>query len=137
MDLMQTAAQLFLSKMGQQGEGLDLSSVMSALGQLLPVNGGQLDISALMGAFSKSGNLQNMLSSWLGDGANSAMAPSQIVDILGVDKVTEFASSLGMPTDTAAGGLAAMIPELIDRNSEGGNLIEGDLGKSLLGKFGL
>ena len=48
----------------------------------------------------------------------------QILSGLGDDKVGEFASAVGMEKDAAAQGLADVIPQIMDKSSSGGNLLE-------------
>lgn len=43
MSILDTAAQLFLDKIGAQGSDLSTSNVMSALQNLLPTDGGEID----------------------------------------------------------------------------------------------
>ncbi|WP_010321639.1 YidB family protein [Marinobacterium stanieri] len=138
MSLINMAAQLFISKLGGTGEQLDTGSVVAALQNLLPTDGGELDLNALVGQFTSGGGLADLASSWLGGGDNEAISPSTLIDVLGNDQVSEFAGQLGLGEDTAAEGLAQMIPELIDGNSEGGDLLGGavgDMAKGVLGKL--
>ena len=137
MDLLKIGAQLFMSKLGSGGSGLDASSVVSSLSNLLPTSGGDLDLSALVGKMN-SGGLASIASSFLGGGSNDAFSPSQLMGLLGESKVSEFASSLNIEKDTAAQGLSDMIPDLIDKQSEGGSLLGGiaaSSAKDILGKF--
>lgn len=122
MSLLQMAAQLFLDK-SDGASGLDSGTVASALKNLLPADGNDLNIGALVAQFG-SGNLASMLGSWLGDGDNDAISGTNIVDALGSDKVGSFASELGIDSDRASAGLASMIPELINQNSSGGSLLD-------------
>ena len=123
--MLQMAAQLFLDKSGGN-TGLDVGSVASALKKLLPSDGNDLNIGALVSQFG-SGNLSSMVGSWLGDGANNSISGANIADVLGSDKVASFASELGIDSDQASSGLAGMIPELINQGSSGGSLL-GSLG---------
>ena len=122
MDLLKIGAQLLMSKIG--GGALNEGGVMSALSKLLPTNGGELDLGSLVSKFS-GGGLMSMASSWLGDGDNEAVGSSQILDIFGEDKVSEFASELNIDKGAAAEGLSGMIPDLISKQSEGGSLLGG------------
>ncbi len=138
MSLINMAAQLFLSKLGSSGDQLDLSSVVTGLQNLLPTEGGELDLSALVAQFASGGGLASLASSWLGGGANESLSVSSLLDVLGNEQVSAFAGNLGLSQDTAAEGLAQMIPELIDSNSEGGDLLGGavgDMAKGMLGKL--
>ena len=58
------------------------------------------------------------------------------MDIFGKDKVSEFASKLNIDEGTASNGLADMLPQLIDKASSGGSLLESAMG-SMGGAGGL
>jgi len=137
MSLLQMAAQLFLDKSGGN-TGLDVGTVASALKKLLPIDGNDLNIGALISQFG-SGDLASMVGSWLGDGDNDAITGTNISDALGSDKVASFASELGIDANKASEGLAGMIPELINKNSSGGSLLDSVGGAggvaSLVGKL--
>jgi uncharacterized protein YidB (DUF937 family) len=141
MDLMKLATQLFLSKLGAKGSELSENGVVSALKALLPTTAaGDLDLAALVAMFSK-GDLAALASTWLGDGGNAALSPAQLMSLLGQSKLQGFASSLGLDSGVATRGLAQMLPELIDKNSRGGDLLSslgggevlGSLAKNMLG----
>ena len=133
MSLLQTAAQLFLDKSGGNA-GLDVGTVASALKKLLPGDGDDLNIGALVSQFG-SGDLASMVGSWLGDGDNDAISGTSIVDTLGTDKVASFASELGIDSDKASAGLAGMIPDLINQNSSGGSLLDSVGGAAGMASF--
>lgn len=138
MDLLKVAAQLFMNKMNG-GENLEQSSVIGALSQLLPTNGGNLDIASLVSMFTKNGGgLASLAQSWLGDGGNQNFGIDDVLGLFGESKVGDFAAKLGLGTQEAASGLSDMIPELVDQSSEGGDLVAdigSKLAKSALSKF--
>ena len=139
MDLMELGAQLLSDKTGTQ---LDQNNIASALTGLLGDGQGNVDVGALASKIAGSGQLGDILGSWLGDGTNSAISADDILGIFGEGNVADFASKLGTDTSDAAGGLAQALPELMDKASSGGNILEslggaeGLLGaaKSLFGK---
>ncbi|MCB1746624.1 MAG: DUF937 domain-containing protein [Gammaproteobacteria bacterium] len=135
MDLLELATRLFKDKVGGGG-GLDSAAVMQALGGLLGDGRGGLDLGALVGKL-EGGGLAALAQSWLGDGANQAMSMQQVVQLFGDGAIGDFAARLGLETDTASQGLATMLPELIDRQSSGGSLLDavGGVG-GLLGAAG-
>ncbi len=122
MDIQQIlaiGAQAFMQK---SGSNVDQGSVVSALSGLLGGSDG-LDIGDLISKF-QGGGMADLVSSWLGDGGNEAIAPNQVVDMLGGDKISSFASQLGMSPDQAAEGLSDAIPQMIDKASSGGALLD-------------
>lgn len=126
--IIEIAAQIFKSKVG---EDLNIASVISALQALLPTQGGELDIAGLVSKFSgQGGGMMALAQSWLADGPNNSLSIADIVGFFGKQSVDDFASKLNLDSEKAAGGLADMIPELIDKSSEGGSLL-GDIGSGL------
>ncbi|WP_339896830.1 YidB family protein [uncultured Gilvimarinus sp.] len=126
MSLLNMAADIFLNQLGGKGEGLDLQKVMGGLKSLLPTEGGDLDIPALLNMVTQQGGgLAAAAQSWLGDGANQSLGSQDVKSLLGEDKVAQFGSQIGVETDTAAEGLAGMLPKLLDKSSEGGSLLSG------------
>lgn len=123
MNLLNMAAEILGSKLSQSGNNTSTSALVSALKGLLPTGGdGELDLNDLVGLLNKGG-LTSLVSTWLGDAKNSPISVSQIVSLLGQDKIASFAKAIGANTDTASKGLSEMLPELIDKNSSGGNLL--------------
>jgi uncharacterized protein YidB (DUF937 family) len=127
MDLMKLGTQLILSKLGGNTSE---SGITSALSSLLGGGGssssdGGLDLGSLVSGMMKNGGgLENIVSSWLGTGDNEAISGSQIKDILGGDKVAEFASQLGVDEDSAADSLAEAVPQMVDKASPEGSLLD-------------
>ncbi len=107
--------------------GIDPSSVanlLPALQNLLPTEGGELDIGALVQRFTSSGALMGLAASWLGDGANSPISGDQVADALGQDKLSQFASQVGVDSTSVASALSNIIPQFIDSSSKGGSLMD-------------
>ncbi|TKB08455.1 YidB family protein [Desulforhopalus sp. IMCC35007] len=44
--------------------------------------------------------------------------------VLGSDRIAEFASKLGLSTEEAAGGLSEALPQIMDKGSSGGSLLD-------------
>ncbi len=132
MDLMKIGTQLILSKLGG---GASEGGIASALSSLLGGGNsdGGLDLSSLVTGMLKNGGgessnsgggIADIVGSWLGDGDNEAVSGSQIKDMLGGDKISEFASKLGVDEDTAADSLAEAVPQMVDKGSSGGSLLD-------------
>jgi uncharacterized protein YidB (DUF937 family) len=124
MDLMKLGTQLILSKLGGN---TNESGVADALSSLLGGSngGGGLDIGSIVSnMMSNGGGLQSVVASWLGDGDNDAISGGQIKDLLGGDKISEFASKLGVDEDSAADSLAEAVPQMVDKSSSGGSLLD-------------
>lgn len=108
----------------QLGLKVDAQTVRSALDGLMGDGKGGLDVQGLVGKLSEGDNLSAMLGSWLGDGANDALSSDMVGQLLGQENLSQFASKVGVSSDAAAGGLADMIPQLIDKASSGGSLLD-------------
>ncbi|MGD8267085.1 MAG: YidB family protein [Desulfobacterales bacterium] len=126
MDLLKIGAQFFIesNKSGDAGSGLDMGDLTSALSGL---TGGSVskdfDLGSMLSKMD-SGGLGAIAQSWLGDGTNDSISPSQVTDMLGTDKISEFASKLGLSNEEAAGGLSDAIPQIVDKASSGGSLLD-------------
>lgn len=127
MNILEIGTQLIQEKFGSD---ISVQGITDALGNLLGAQDGGIDVQQLLSKFMGSGGLGDMVSSWLGDGANDAISMDQVKEIFGGEKITEFASKIGVGADQAAEGLSDIIPQMIDKVSSGGNLLDnvGDLG---------
>ena len=115
-----------------------------AKGVLDKISGGGAQnplIETVMGLISnpETGGLQGMLetfkgkglgeiiSSWIGTGENQAISKDQILEALGKDQVQKMAEKVGISQEEASGGLASLLPEIIDKLTPNGKLPEGGL----------
>lgn len=132
--ILKMGAQAFMDSKGsgEAGSNLDTGAIMSALSGLSG-NGG-LDISSLIGSM-QGGGMETMLQSWLGDGGNEAISGNQISNLLGSEKITAFAAQLGISEEEAVGGLQEAMPQMVDKASSGGSLLDSIGGMS--GAMGL
>jgi uncharacterized protein YidB (DUF937 family) len=139
MDIMELATKLLSSKLSGSNSRNDNDLLQSVIGGLLGGSGGQgIDLGSLVGSLQNSG-LASIAESWLGDGANDHISRSQIEDLLGSEKISEAATQLGADQNDLLRGLQEMIPQVVDKSSRGGNLLDsvGGLGglASLAGKL--
>ncbi len=143
-DLLKMGASAFINsqRSGDAGSGLDMDSLMSAFSSLTgDSQEGGLDLGSLLGKMQNSG-MADMAASFLGDGENQEMADTDVVDLFGSDKISEFASQLGVSESEAVGGLRDAMPQMIDKASSGGSLLDSiggisgaiDLAGKLFGK---
>lgn len=134
-NLLKMGASAFMNsnKSGEAGSGLNIEMIVSALSKLIGDNGqGELDIAGLL-AKMQGGGLAQIASSFLSSGDNEEMSQSSVIDLFGSDKITNFASELGLSESEAAGGLSDAIPQLIDKASSCGSLLDsvGGLGGAM------
>ena len=138
MDMMKLATQVLASKLGNSASNND-DLLQSVIGNLLGGSGGQgIDLGAIVGSL-QGGGLADIAESWLGNGSNADISPSQIESLLGSDKLQEAASQLGANQDDLLAGLREMLPQVVDKSSSDGNLLDAVGGLSglagLAGKF--
>ncbi|MCB1755900.1 MAG: DUF937 domain-containing protein [Gammaproteobacteria bacterium] len=124
MDLMKLGTDLLMQKLNVDADGDgNPDGIMGALSGLLGGANGNLDLGALASKMN-AGGLQDILGSWLGDGENQAISTDQIRDLFGGDKVAEFASKLNISENDAATSLADAVPQMVDKGSSGGSLLD-------------
>ncbi len=121
MDITKIGAQLLSDKLGLN---VDAGTIQTALSSLLGDGSGNIDIAALVSTMGANANVGELVGSWLGDGANSVLSAEGITGLLGESNVADFARKIGTDTGSAAAGLADVVPQLIDKSSSGGNLLE-------------
>ncbi|MEL7044480.1 MAG: YidB family protein [Pseudomonadota bacterium] len=121
MDILEMGASLLADKLGTS---LDAGGIAEALSGLLGGADGQIDLAGLVGKMSANADLGSLVSSWLGDGANDAFSPEGVMALFGDEGIAGFASKLGIDSSAAASGLADVLPEMVDKASSGGSLLE-------------
>ena len=121
MDIKELATQVLMQKLGGDR---DSNAAASALDDL--VGGGKgFDLADLVGKFTGSGgDLAKKAQSWLGDGSNEPLSPAQLQEAIGSDKIEAFAARVGVSKEEAGSSLAQALPELIDKSSRGGSLLD-------------
>ncbi len=102
---------------------LDPDQLSSALGSLFGGKEGKLDFGTLLGKMKESG-LDDIAASWLGNGQNASISVEAIRNLLGPDKIADFASMLGLNEKSAETAIADALPEMVDKASPDGSLLE-------------
>jgi uncharacterized protein YidB (DUF937 family) len=116
MDIMNLTQQ-FITGIFSQTPGMNkgIFSVVLKLVQYYP--GG---LSALVKNLEESG-LKEQVQSWVSTGANKPINSEQIQQAMG-NHVQNLAKEAGMPQNDAAAGLAALLPQVIDKLTPQGNV---------------
>lgn len=78
-------------------------------------------ISELLGNAQSQG-LGHIVQSWVNTGSNQSIAPGQVQNVVGQDRLTEFAQRAGVPPTIASAALARILPALVDRLTPQGKL---------------
>lgn len=98
--------------------GLVGGGTAAMIGKLIDEQGG---LQSLVGKFEQNG-LGGVMQSWVGNGANEAVAPDQIKQALGSDMVKNLAGKFGLSEDDLAAQLAKILPETVDKMTPSGNM---------------
>lgn len=72
----------------------------------------------------QEGGLGQQIESWLGNGQNLPITPSQIRDALGNEQVRQIAQQFGIPVDDVLKLLSQFLPGAIDQVSPNGEVQE-------------
>lgn len=107
-----------ISQLGAKGKQKDL--VNNLMGML----GGSGGVSGLLTGFQKNG-LGDKAESWVSNGPNKPVSADEVEKALGPERVKEVAEKSGVSPDEAKGGLASMLPVLINKLTPDGKLPDG------------
>ena len=149
--LLQMALQMLMHKGGGQQSGGGLGDVLGslmggggsqqqsqgsgaggALGNILgglmgggqpqqQQNGGMGGLGSLLEAFQKNG-MGEQVNSWVGTGENMPVSGEQVTSAFGHDQISQMAEKLGMSHGDVSGGLAQMLPQLINHVTPNGQV---------------
>ncbi|HYP49326.1 MAG TPA: YidB family protein, partial [Pyrinomonadaceae bacterium] len=99
-------------KLGEKGAPL-----VNALVSLIETEG----LARFLERFRRAG-LGTVADSWVSAGANTPLSPHQFEDGFGKETLQNLAKQAGMPVETAAPVLAAMVPQVVDLMTPNGVL---------------
>ncbi|WP_309645746.1 YidB family protein [Phenylobacterium sp.] len=114
---------------GLLGGGQEGGGAMSAISDILASQEGGLG--GLVKTF-EAGGLGELAKSWISKGENLPISAAQIESVLSSGVVADLAQKLGVDPHVAAGQIAQVLPQVIDRLTPNGELPSGGLG-GLLG----
>jgi len=133
--LIQLGASVIQGNSDKSTTGIPLDKLTAALGSLLGGKSGKPDFGALLSGM-QAGGLGDIASSWLAKGSNKPVSPDAVAGIVGQDKLREFAAQLGLSEESAKTAIADALPEMVDKASPEGSLLE-DLFGNIGGMKGL
>ena len=114
------------------------TGLLEAVMQLIQNQPGGL--AGLVQSFQQGG-LAEIVNSWVSTGQNLPVSGQQLASVLGSGPLQGMAAQLGLSPDQVAGGLADLLPQVVDQLTPNGQLPQGgDLlaqGMDLLKKGGL
>ena len=120
MDLLSIGKQILGNKIMEQLGG-NAEGAMQAVRGLTEGEG--LNLAGLSSMLEQNG-LGAQVQSWLGDGENQEVSAQELEQALGSEKVAQVASEMGVESGDALESLRSIIPNLLDKSSEGGSLLD-------------
>jgi len=108
--------QILLQMLASGQQGGNMSSGMSGAGM-----GGLGGLGALIEQFQRAG-MGQQVDSWISTGQNMPINADQLSQVFGRGQLQEMAQSSGMDVGQLSGGLAEMLPQLIDQLTPGGQM---------------
>ncbi len=120
---------------GGEAGGLSASLLPAVLGWVQQQGGVGNAVSAL-----QTSGLGDQVQSWVGNGANQAMDPQAISQLMNSDQVSALAAKAGLSPEDVQSGVAALLPHVINHLTPNGQVSDagesGNLLSAALGKFG-
>ncbi len=133
--ILQIGAQLIQGNSDDATTGLDIGDIASALGRVVGGSDG-IDVKSLVSAFAEGG-FSDLVSSWISSGSNASISGDAVEKVLGSDKISEFASELGIGTESAKQALSDALPAIVDKVTDQDNSLAEDLMKNMGGIGGV
>jgi uncharacterized protein YidB (DUF937 family) len=81
-------------------------------------------IAGLAATFQQRG-LGDVVSSWIGTGANLPVSGDQVQQVLGPDQIQAFAQKMGLSPEAAGSQLAEVLPGIVDKLTPNGEVSTG------------
>ena len=75
----------------------------------------------------KGRGMEDIINSWIGTGKNMPISPEQILKALGNDRLRGYSEKAGIPQEEISGGLASILPEIIDKHTPQGRIPDGSV----------
>ncbi len=124
MGLLDSLARELLPKLFGGG-GTNPSPLASIITSLLtnPQTGG---LGGLVESFKGQG-MGDIINSWIGTGKNMPISPSEIMKALGNDRLRGLSEQAGLGQEEISGGLASILPEIIDKLTPQGKIPDSSL----------
>lgn len=123
MGLLDQLAGQVMGSLGGQQDGAAQGGTMGAVMALIDQAGG---VQALLQQLQQSG-LGAQVASWIGTGANHAISGEQLRAALGSGQLEQVAQQSGIDPAQLSGGLAALLPQVIDHLTPDGEVPDQDM----------
>jgi uncharacterized protein YidB (DUF937 family) len=133
MDVITQGAERFLNGVDPDNKkSLSVDRVVASLQELMTDSGGKLDLKGIISNLDAQG-LMGIADSWLGNGENTPISANAVKNLFGGEKLSQIATKLDLDEDSVANGVTRALPEIIDKSSRDGSLL--DMADDLLGSF--
>lgn len=130
----------------QQHNGINIGALLPVvIGMLANRNSGAgatglngIDgLGGLMNKFNQAG-MGDVVNSWIGSGQNQPISGDQLSNVLGGDLISQIAAHLGASNQDAAGALAQVLPNVVDKLTPQGQAPQAGFGSAedLVGMLG-
>lgn len=106
------------------------AALYDEVGKLVDESGG---VGGLAQTFEQKG-LGGVVSGWIGTGPNPAISGSQVVQVIGQDRVTAIAAKAGLSEQQVADGISKLLPVVVNHLTPNGtvpNQSSAELGSAL------
>ena len=130
-ELLKVGASLIQGNSDDATTGLNVDDITKALDGLVGDGQGGVNLVTFVSGLGANG-LGAIVGSWLGQGENKSISSEDITTLLGSEKVSAFASSLGLSEESAQSALAEVIPQVVDKATSG----EGGIMDEMLAQVG-
>lgn len=97
------------------------SPLLQLMLQLLSSQGQFGGLSGLAHQFQQAG-LGPQMNSWISTGQNLPISPEQLMQVFGQQPLQQMASTSGMDLGQLSGGLADLLPQMVDRLTPAGEV---------------
>ena len=96
--------------------GLDLGDITNALSSIVggSSDNSSMDFGSIISNLQSDSPVTNIVKSWVGNGSNEHISDSSLLELLGENKIEEFANILGIGKSSAIRALSSAIPQIVD-----------------------
>ena len=129
MGLLDQLAGGVLGRLGGSGGGQQ-NPLLQIVAQMIQSQPGGL--AGLLQKFQGAG-LDQQAASWVSTGENLPVSGEQVSQVFGNDAIAGFAQKLGLNHQQVSGGLADLLPQLVDKLTPNGSVDQGSIEQQLGG----
>lgn len=133
MGLMDSIGKGMMGQLAGQfgGGGGQQNKLIGAAAKLIGSTGG---LRALTQMFAQRGHADTV-NSWVSTDKNRDIAPNDVQDVLGQNRIREVANDAGVSEQEASSGLSSILPQLVDNLTPDGKLPDDSTEKNALSQL--